>query len=88
MTPSTNSSHWFHRLISADALLASREGLTIRAFAEQHGVSTKTVTRDLQFLTEFSDIFGVEEEFNRRRWWYADRRRRVFQAWVVDSLED
>ena len=80
MNPPTNRDHWFRRLVAADDALAS-DGLTLRDFARRHRVSTKTVERYVNFLASVCEIEGTEEEFNRRRWRYADRRRRVFQAW-------
>ena len=86
MNPPTQHDHWFHRLVAADDALASG-GLTLGDFAQQQGVSTKTAERDVNFLASVCEIEGTEEEFGRRRWRYADRRKRVFQAWVAKALE-
>ncbi len=47
--------------------------------------SEKTIRRDLDLLHGLSPLVYVEEEHGRRRWFYADRRKRVFSQWFAEN---
>jgi hypothetical protein len=51
--------------------------------AKELNTSAKTVRRDLDLLHELSPLAYVEEPHGRRRWFYADRRKRVFSQWFA-----
>lgn len=74
------------RLQALDAALASPDGLHIPTAAREHGVSAKTIQRDLSLLRELGHPHRQERVIGdgpgnhgaEHRHWYADRRRRLF----------
>ncbi len=71
-----------YRLAWLDERLAT-EGVCAIREARKLKTNAKTVRRDLDLLHELSPLVHVEEERGRRRWFYADRRRRVFSRWFA-----
>lgn len=73
------------RLAWLDARLASTGVCATRA-SKKLKTSDKTIRRELDLLHELSPLVYVEDgEFGRRRWFYADRRRRLFAKWFSDK---
>ena len=73
------------RLAAMDAALAG-DGLRRTEMAERFGVSHKTIARDHEVLRLISGDDGVyarDRDDGHYRWWYADRRHRVFSARIV-----
>jgi predicted DNA-binding transcriptional regulator YafY len=74
------------RLQSIDASLASSAGLHILTAALQHGVSAKTIQRDLALIRDLGHPHrqkrlsgdGPGNHGDEHRHWYTDRRRRLF----------
>jgi len=81
------STNWFRRLAKIDTLLATT-GVRVRELAGEFGVSAKTIRRELDFLHELSPLVYEEEPRGRRRWYYADRRRRVFSKWFAAQRKE
>jgi predicted ArsR family transcriptional regulator len=74
-----------HRLAWLDAQLAST-GVHAADASKRLKTSVKTVRRELDLLHELSPLVYVEDDqFGRRRWFYADRRRRWFSQWFGDK---
>lgn len=73
------------RLAWLDERLASAKGVSALRDAKKLGFSVKTLRRDLEFLHELSPLVYVEEDFGHRRWFYADRRRRIFSRWFAEA---
>jgi hypothetical protein len=71
------------RLAWLDARLAST-GVCVTHAAKRLKASDKTIRRELDLLHELSPLVYVEDDqFGRRRWFYADRRRRLFSEWFA-----
>ncbi len=74
-----------HRLAWLDARLAST-GVCATHASKRLKTSDKTIRRELDLLHELSPLVYVEDgEFGRRRWYYADRRRRLFSKWFAEK---
>lgn len=72
-----------HRLAWLDARLAST-GVHAAQASKRLKISVKTIRRELDLLHELSPLVYVEDDqFGRRRWFYADRRRRLFSEWFA-----
>jgi hypothetical protein len=72
-----------HRLVWLDARLASA-GVCAAHASKRLKTSDKTIRRELDLLHELSPLVFVEDDqFGRRRWFYADRRRRLFSKWFA-----
>ena len=71
------------RLAWLDARLAST-GVCVTHASKRLKTSDKTIRRELDLLHELSPLVFVEDDqFGRRRWFYADRRRRLFSKWFA-----
>ena len=71
------------RLAWLDARLAST-GVCVTHASKRLKTSDKTIRRELDLLHELSPLVFVEDDqFGRRRWFYADRRRRLFSEWFA-----
>jgi len=80
------------RLIAIDAALASRGGLHFSEMADRFGVSIKTVRRDMATLAALNpvrceQVAADNHAGHTHRHWYADRRRRVFAAWLAGETD-
>ncbi|MFC1596573.1 hypothetical protein ACFL5Q_01320 [Planctomycetota bacterium] len=75
------------RLAWLDERLAT-VGVHAMRDARNLGTSAKTVRRDLDLLHGLSPLAYVEEPHARRRWFYADRRKRVFTRWFASQATD
>ena len=74
-----------HRLAWLDARLASTGVLAAQA-SKRLKISVKTIRRELDLLHELSPLVYMEDDpFGRRRWFYADLRRRLFSKWFGDK---
>ncbi|NQT11221.1 MAG: hypothetical protein HQ582_00630 [Planctomycetes bacterium] len=71
-----------HRLAWLDERLAT-VGVCAMRDAKELGTSSKTVRRDLDLLHGLSPLVYIQESHGRRRWVYADRRKRVFSRWFA-----
>ncbi len=73
------------RLAWLDARLAST-GVCATHASKRLKTSDKTIRRELDLLHELSPLVYVEDgEFGRRRWFYADRRHRLFAKWFAEK---
>jgi len=74
------------RLQSLDATLASLEGLHRATFAREQGISQHTVLREMETLRDMGAVIICKKQGKTHtpncqyRWWYRDRRRRVFRT--------
>ena len=75
ITPAT-----LQRLVAIDEAL-SKEGLHRGEMAKRLGVSNRTIQRDQELLRAVTGDDGVLD--SDYRWYYSDRRRRVFTRWVA-----
>lgn len=69
---------WLDERLATIGVCAMRDAKTLNT-------SAKTVRRDLDRLHELSPLVYVEEERGRKRWFYADRRKRVFSRWFASE---
>lgn len=77
-----------HRLAWLDARLAST-GVHAAQASKRLKISVKTIRRELDLLHELSPlVYTEDDQFGRRRWFYADRRRRLFAKWFGDKSRD
>ena len=72
---------WLDERLATIGVCAMRDAKTLNTNA-------KTIRRDLDMLHELSPLVYQEEGRGRKRWFFADRRKRVFSKWFASQATD